>query len=120
MYSAEVISQLRTLNWLKQERSHLPPASAQAALLDDQERMLRERLPHSILAYHDSLAAKGMASVGELSGGVCGACHVKLPISVLAELKLPGRFAVCPHCGVFVWSAAADAAADAGRKGAGR
>jgi predicted nucleic acid-binding Zn-ribbon protein len=28
---------------------------------------------------------------------------MKLPVGLLAELNAPGRIAVCPHCGVFVF-----------------
>ena len=104
MYSAEVLSQLRTLNWLTKEQHYLPPGSAQFAVLQAQLMATRERLPHAILTYHDRLGARGKPSVATLSGSSCGGCHLKLPSGMLAELRVPGRFGVCPSCGVFVWS----------------
>lgn len=103
MYSAEVLSQLRTLNWLSRERRHLPLGSAQAALLSEQEAAVRQRLPHSILTYHDELAKSGKASIAAVAGSLCGACYTVLPSEILSELKVPGRFRVCPKCGVFIW-----------------
>lgn len=103
MYSAEVLSQLRTLNWLIQEQRHLPVGSAQAMLLSEQESAIRQRLPNSILTYHDQLAKNGRSSVAAVAGSRCGACERLLPSELLSELKVPGRFRVCPKCGVFIW-----------------
>ena len=103
MYSAEVLSQLRTLNWLTKEQRHLPLGSVQAVLLNEQEAAIRQRLPYSILTYHDELAKTGRSSVAAVAGSLCGACYTVLPGEMLAELKTPGRFRVCPKCGVFIW-----------------
>jgi len=104
MYSAEVLSQLRSLNHLQQEIRSLPVDSAEAGLLQKQIGDLRARLPNSILSYHDRLAARGRMSVTKVSGESCGACHLKLPRSLSCELAMPGRFGVCTNCGVFLWA----------------
>lgn len=103
MYSAEVLSQLRTLNWMAQELRRLPSGSSEAGLMGKQIEAVRSRLPTSILNYHDSLAAKGRVSAAQVRGVGCGACHLKLPVGLVAELGTPGRFGVCPNCGVFLW-----------------
>jgi len=103
MYSAEVLSQLRSLNHLSQEISSLPAESAEALLIQKQVGALRARLPNSILGYHDRLAARGQASVAKVHGESCGACHLKLPRGLFCELLVPGRFGVCTNCGVFLW-----------------
>lgn len=105
MYSAEVLSQLRSLNWLTQELHRLPPGSQEEPHLQSQQVAIRARLPNSILAYHDGLAARGRGSVAQASGDNCGACHLKLPRDLLGKLALPGRFGVCPNCGIFLWAA---------------
>ena len=112
MYSAEVLSQLRTLNWLAQEFRRLPSGSRERAKIRSQMESVRERLPTSILTYHDRLAARGQPSAAEVHNGNCGACHIRLPRGVAGELIIPGRFAVCPSCGVFLWSADANAEPD--------
>lgn len=103
MYSAEVLSQLRSLNHHSEEMRRVPGASPEALLLKKQIDALRARLPHSILAYHDRLAARGKASAAKVRGESCSACHLKLPRGLFCELSVPGRFGVCPNCGVFLW-----------------
>lgn len=105
MYSAEVLSQLRSLNHLAGEIQSLPLESAEAKLLKKQIEDLRARLPNSILGYHDRLAARGRASVAKVNGESCSACHLKLPRGLACELMVPGRFGVCTNCGVFLWAA---------------
>lgn len=103
MYSAEVLSQLRSLNHHSEELRRVPGASPEALLLQKQIDALRARLPHSILAYHDRLAVRGKASAAKVRGESCSACHLKLPRGLFCELSVPGRFGVCPNCGVFLW-----------------
>ena len=62
MYAAEVLSQLRSLNHLCREVHSLPQTSPEVVLLEKQIAELRARLPNSILAYHDRLAARGRPS----------------------------------------------------------
>jgi hypothetical protein len=104
MYSAEVLSQLRSLNWLAQEVRRVPPASLEGLHIQDQIGAVRARLPNSILAYHDRLASRGQPSVVAVIGTSCSGCHLKLPRGILGELASAGRFGVCPNCGVFLWS----------------
>jgi predicted nucleic acid-binding Zn-ribbon protein len=105
MYSAEVLSQLRSLNWLAQEIRRVPSASREGTLLQSQMDAVRSRLPDSILEHHDRLSAKGKLTAAEVSGEVCGGCGTKLPQEMVNALAQPGRFDVCPGCGVFLWSA---------------
>jgi hypothetical protein len=106
-YSAEVLSQLRSLNWLGQELRRLPKGSAEGARLHAQVDEVRARLPNSILGYHDRLTKSGGVSTAELAGHRCGACQVALPAGLLRDLRTAGHFGVCPACGVFLWDAAA-------------
>ena len=104
MYSAEVLSQVRSLNWLTQEICRVPPGSRERALLQSQVAEVRARLPDSMLAHHDRLAKEGKLSAAQIMGDACGGCHSPLPPALLAELATPGRFGVCPKCGVFSWA----------------
>lgn len=103
MYSAEVLSQLRSLNWLLRELKRVPPNSRESRHLQSQVTALRERLPNSILSYHDRFEKRGKPSAVEVTGSGCPACHLKLPLGLVGELAMPGRFGVCPTCGVFLW-----------------
>lgn len=113
MYSAEVLSQLCSLNHLSQEIRGLPKESSEASLLQKQIDALRARLPNSILGYHDRFAVRGKPSAVMVNGESCAACHLKLPRALVGELAAPGRFGVCPNCGVFVWIGEKPAAAPA-------
>lgn len=118
MYSAEVLSQLRTLSWLLGEAQRLPAGNPQRLILDEQIEAVRGRLPVSILRYHDERVQKGLPSVSDLRGSTCGNCQHELQPETLSELTDPGRFGVCPKCGVFIWSG--NAAMVGGKTQAGR
>ena len=104
MYSAEVLSQLRSLNWLTQEIRRVPSDSRESALLQTQIDAVRDRLPDVILDHHDQLARNRESTAAEMVGGACGGCHARLPVTLIAEVSLPGRFNVCPNCGLFLWA----------------
>ncbi|OIR13393.1 hypothetical protein GALL_52060 [mine drainage metagenome] len=105
MYSAEVLSQLRTLNWLSQEARRLPFDSAERQILCAQIEALRARLPLSMLRHHDDRAKRNLPSIANIQESCCGYCRSELPEGTLHALIHPGRFGVCPNCGVFLWSA---------------
>jgi len=111
MYSAEVLSQLRSLNWLAQEIRRVPPDSREGAHLQGQIDAVRTRLPNSILDYHDSLSRGGRTSTAQVIDGTCSGCHVRLPLALREKLTEPGRFGLCPKCGLFVWAAESNAPA---------
>ncbi len=105
MYSAEVLSQLRTLNWLSQEARRLPFDSAERQILCAQIEALRARLPLSMLRHHDDRAKRNLPSIANIQDACCGHCGSTVPGGTLHDLIHPGRFGVCPNCGVFLWSA---------------
>lgn len=42
--------------------------------------------------------------MADLKGTACGNCSEPLPTEIVRELASPGRFGVCPKCGIFLWS----------------
>jgi len=104
MYTSEIMEMLRTLNWLDREHRCLAAESTAAGLVQEQQLVIRDHLPHSVLSIHDRFAARGKPSVVPLAGSSCSACHLKLPSGELGVLKIPGRYTMCPNCSVFVWS----------------
>jgi len=105
MDSAEVLSQLRALNWLNKEARSLPSGSAQRRLLESQANAMHNRLPRAIAEQHDRMAQSGRKSLVAATGSYCGACGTELPPHINDELKVSGRFAVCPTCEILVCSA---------------
>lgn len=102
MQSIEGIQDLYSLNWLIRFAATLPPGkSKQKAVLAEIE-LVRGRLPVSLLTYHDRLAGRNKPSVVRSNGTSCGGCHLRLPMGLTHELRVPGRFVICPHCSVFV------------------
>ena len=118
MYSAEVLSQLRSLNWLAREIQRVPPGCGEIALLQIQIEAVRARLPDAILEHHDRMARLGKSSTAEVINGTCGECHAPLPSSLVEELSRPGHFGVCPSCGLFLWTgqSVASVAADEAKR----
>jgi predicted nucleic acid-binding Zn-ribbon protein len=105
MHSAEVLSQLRALNWLNKESRSLSKRSPQRRLLESQAKAMHYQLPTAISKHHDRIASRGKSSLVAAAGSSCGACQMKLPPRIIDELKVSGRFAVCPSCEVLVCSA---------------
>jgi predicted nucleic acid-binding Zn-ribbon protein len=110
MYPADMMNALRLLNWLDQERRAQTDGTAAAALVEQQQTATRGAMTESLVSFHDRFAARGKPSVVSLAGSSCSACHLKLPSGLLGELHRPGRYSMCPTCGVFVWSGEESAA----------
>jgi len=110
MINRELLEHLRALNavGLELRKPGLEPSRREACLRRADE--LRARLPTALLSHHDGMAAQGRESVAHVVESACGACHRDLPVGQLAELHQPGRIGVCPHCGVFLFNAAAEPA----------
>lgn len=86
------------------ERSSGPLAGA----LSDREKLfeiqrLRSILPAFILGHHDRKLQKGKPSIVAVVGGVCSACHLRLPIGHVARLHSSQDLEVCDNCGTFIF-----------------
>ncbi|CAN5743283.1 hypothetical protein BH09VER1_BH09VER1_10960 [soil metagenome] len=65
---------------------------------------IRALLPTAILRHHDSRTLRGKKSLAPVTGRVCGACHLAIPIGRLADLrKIHNDLNVCDHCNVFIY-----------------
>jgi predicted nucleic acid-binding Zn-ribbon protein len=64
---------------------------------------IRALIPTAILGHHDRMRARGKKSVAAARNGVCGACHLKLPISHAISLNPEQDIEVCDNCGVFLF-----------------
>lgn len=63
----------------------------------------RALIPTAILGHHDRMHARGKKSVAAVRNGVCGACHLHLPISHAISLNPTHDLEVCDNCGVFLY-----------------
>jgi predicted nucleic acid-binding Zn-ribbon protein len=105
MHSAQVLGQLRSLNWLAQQAAEMKGDVARRLKFEAQANAVRELLPVVILDYHDRMRQRGYPSVAPVVGSKCQICGLELPAASLAELQVPRRFVVCSGCGVLVCSA---------------
>lgn len=107
----ELLEPLRALNAAEAELRQGGLTAEQRENCERRVSQFRAQLPTALLGHHDRMAQQGRESVAPIMGSSCGACHLKLPVSQLAELHQPGRISVCPHCGVFLFNASAEPAA---------
>jgi predicted nucleic acid-binding Zn-ribbon protein len=65
---------------------------------------LRAKLPEPILGHFDRQKSRGKLGIAPVCGGVCGACHLKIPLGHVAELRhKKDELALCDNCGTFIY-----------------
>ncbi len=64
---------------------------------------LRTELPESLLNRFDRSIARGRKPVAAAHNGVCGECHLKLPVGVVAALAFGEGIQHCGNCGRFLY-----------------
>jgi predicted nucleic acid-binding Zn-ribbon protein len=107
MIPRELLDRLRGLNQAARALRQTSLSGPEREKWEAQLVQLRAGLPTALLGQHDRLTRAGQESVAAVTGTCCGSCHMKLPVGMLAELNQPGRIAVCPHCGVFLFKESA-------------
>jgi hypothetical protein len=65
-------------------------------------RQLRFEVPISLLAHFDRRIACGRRAVAVVRNGVCGDCHMRLPLGLAAMLRASDEVQRCEHCGSFL------------------
>jgi predicted nucleic acid-binding Zn-ribbon protein len=73
---------------------------------------LREQVPAVVLAHFDRMIAQKRKGVAEVHHGVCGACHLRLPASVVAPSAGHDDLELCENCGAYLSFSAPDAAVE--------
>lgn len=102
MCSAEVVTQLRSLNWLREEAECFPAGSMLRRLLEGQQEVVRHRLPAEIWQQCKKSIESGRPSLTSPQRSRCGACNTRLPDAMLKEVRLANHFISCPNCGTFI------------------
>jgi predicted nucleic acid-binding Zn-ribbon protein len=65
---------------------------------------VRAKLPQAILAHFDRQKSRGKLGIAPVRGGVCGACHLKMPLGHVAELHhKQDDLALCDNCGTYIY-----------------
>jgi len=64
---------------------------------------LRARIPAPILSHYDRLGANGKKGVARLSHQTCSGCHLRVPLSVVLDLKRGDDVRCCDNCGRYLY-----------------
>ena len=79
-----------------QQEASMP--GARLAQLDASIQTLHDELPPDVAAQFRKIEKKGMLAVVPISNGVCSACGMSLPVSLVHEVHVGGAIYQCPIC----------------------
>ncbi len=72
--------------------------------VEDAINSVRAKLPAPILGHFDRQKSRGKLGIAPVRGGVCGACHLKMPLGHVAELRhKQDDLALCDNCGTYIY-----------------
>ena len=108
MNVGDYLDDLRSLDRVAIEQRRAGLTETRRNELEEQTKAIRGRLPTALLTHHDRRKRAGDATIAPVNNATCGGCHLKLPVGMLADISQPGRIAVCPHCGIFIFKAATE------------
>lgn len=74
---------------------------------------LRAKIPQPILAHYDRMRVRGKLAVAIVRNKVCSACHMAVPIGVMAVLLRGDDIQLCGNCGRYLYLPEEPAAAPA-------
>lgn len=93
----EVIGNLLVLQRLEMETKRLSAADKETIAT------LRAKIPQPILAHYDRMRARGRLAVSIVRNKVCSACHMAVPIGVMAVLMRRADIQLCGNCGRYLY-----------------
>ena len=78
--------------------------TAERGRVEDAINAVRVKLPAPILGHFDRQKSRGKLGIAPVRGGVCGACHLKMPLGHVAELRhKQDDLALCDNCGTYIY-----------------
>jgi len=78
--------------------------TAERRQVEDAINSVRAKLPEPILGHFDRQKSRGKLGIAPVRGGVCGACHLKMPLGHVAELRhKQDDLALCDNCGTYIY-----------------
>ena len=78
--------------------------TAERRQVEDAINSVRAKLPEPIMGHFDRQKSRGKLGIAPVRGGVCGACHLKMPLGHVAELRhKQDDLALCDNCGTYIY-----------------
>ena len=72
--------------------------------VEDAISSVRAKLPEPILGHFDRQKNRGKLGIAPVRGGICEACHLKMPVGHVAELRhKQDDLALCDNCGTYIY-----------------
>jgi predicted nucleic acid-binding Zn-ribbon protein len=79
-------------------------ATAERRRLEEAINSVRAKVPEPILGHFDRQKSRGKLGIAPVRRGVCGACHLKIPLGHVAELRHNQEdLALCDNCGTYIY-----------------
>jgi Zn-ribbon protein, possibly nucleic acid-binding len=72
---------------------------------------LRQEVPSSLLGHFNRQIARGRRAVALVRNGVCGECHMRLPLGTAASLVGANDIVLCETCSCYLMLAPTEAEA---------
>jgi predicted nucleic acid-binding Zn-ribbon protein len=63
---------------------------------------LRGKVPAPVLAHFDRMASRGRNGVALVRHGMCGECHIRIPVGTLSSLVTPKDVYLCETCSCYL------------------
>ncbi len=63
---------------------------------------LRSQVPAPVLDHFDRMTAQGRKGVAQVNHGVCGACHLRLPVATVMPGAEHEDLEICENCGAYL------------------
>jgi hypothetical protein len=63
---------------------------------------VRKKLPPQVLEHYDRLRQRGKKGVAFVTNGVCGQCHMRVAVGLLAALRRQDNLYRCENCGSYL------------------
>jgi predicted nucleic acid-binding Zn-ribbon protein len=99
-----ILDGLLELARLEKQLRQVGKETAQGRIVKDAIDSVRAKLPEPILGHFDRQKSRGKLGIAPVLGGFCGACHLKIPLGHIAELRhKQDDLALCDNCGTYIY-----------------
>ncbi len=99
---ANHLLQLQELTLVSEEQQ-VAGGSGHLAQLDEAIRTMRAQLPGTVAVMFGKLAAKDHNVIVAVVDGLCAACRMQLPISLVQQVRMAKDVHACPNCARYLY-----------------